>query len=297
MASDGTDAVAGPAPATASSEGARPVDVRSRGLQIRLAETPEEVRKAQELRYRVFVEEMSAKPTPAMRAERREFDAFDPYCDHLLILEASGTGEERVVATYRFLRRAQALKAGGFYTATEYDISPLLTYPGEVMELGRSCVDPDYRTGANMQLLWRGITEYVLHFEVALLFGCASLYATDPASLAVPLSYLHHKHLAPKELRPRALESRFVDMNLLPPEEIDEKEALQHLPPLLKGYLRLGGYVGEGAVVDYEFGTTDVCVVVKTDVVTEKYRRHLTRQDRANETPAGEEAGGEPEES
>lgn len=265
----------------------RPVDVRARGLHIRLAECEEEVRASQRLRYEVFVEEMAAQPSAQMRAERREFDSFDPFCDHLLIFDtAAGPAPGRVIATYRFMRRAQAARAGTFYTATEYDISKLIAYPGEIMELGRSCVHPDYRTGISMQLLWRGIAAYVFHYDVVLLFGCASLFGTDPAELALPLSYLHHHHLAPPALRPRALDKLYTEMNLIPSEQVDPRQAMHELPPLVKGYLRLGGFVGDGAVVDREFGTTDVCVVVKTEYVTEKYRRHLMRPDRGDADPA-----------
>jgi putative hemolysin len=257
----------------------RPVDFRSRNFQLRLAETPEEVAASQALRYRVFVEEMAATPTPEQRATRREFDDFDAYCDHLLVFDANaGPPPGRVVGTYRFMRRQSAARAGGFYTATEYDISALESYKGEVMELGRSCVDPDYRASSSMQLVWRGIADYVMHFGVDLMFGCASLPTTEPAEIAGALSYLYFHHLAPPGLRPRALPERYVKMDRLPSEQIDPKAALQTLPPLIKGYLRLGGFVGDGAVVDYDFGTTDVCVVVKTDLVTDKYRRHLTRE-------------------
>jgi putative hemolysin len=259
----------------------RPVDLQSRKFQLRLAETAAEVAASQALRYQVFVEEMAARPNPAQKAARREFDAFDSFCDHLLVFDASQPGpdglDHRVVGTYRFMRRAAARRAGGFYTATEYDISLLEAYPGEVMELGRSCVHRDYRAGANMQLVWRGIADYVLHFGVDLMFGCASLPTTDPDEIAPQLSYLYDHHLAPPALRPRALPERYVKMDRLPRAEIDVKAAQHALPPLIKGYLRLGGFVGDGAVVDAEFGTTDVCIVVKTDLVTDKYRRNLTR--------------------
>jgi putative hemolysin len=269
----------------------RPVDVRARHLWIRLAETQAEIEAAQELRYRVFVEEMGAQASDEMASTRREFDAFDPFCDHLLIFDTTaGEAPGRVIGTYRFMRREQAKLAGQFYTESEYDIRPLLDYPGEIMELGRSCVDRDYRTGGNMQVLWRGITAYVLFHEVALMFGCGSLHGTDVEKLAQPLAYLHHYHLAPEELRPRALAERYTNMNLLPKEAIDARSALHTLPPLVKGYLRLGGFIGDGAVVDHEFGTTDVCVVVKTDAVTDKYRRSLTRGE-AGSVPSGSEGG------
>jgi len=256
----------------------RILDLRIGNLAIRLAETPEEIAAAQKLRYRVFYDEMSATPSATMAAERRDFDSFDPYCDHLLAIDTDrGPGVEGIIATYRLMRRAAAARHGRFYSVDEYDIAPILSQPGEILELGRSCVDAGYRTRAVMQLLWKGITDYVMHHKIAIMFGCASFPGIDPKAHAMPLSYLHHRHLAPPEVRPRALASRFVAMDTLPLSAIDEKRALASLPPLIKGYLRLGGFVGEGAVIDAQFGTTDVAIVVVTDRVTEKYYRHYTR--------------------
>jgi putative hemolysin len=169
---------------------------------------------------------------------------------------------------------------GAFYSANEFDIAPLIGQPGEILELGRSCVDPAYRQRSAMQLLWSGIAAYVSYYEIVLMFGCASLPGTDPEAVAVPLSYLHHYHLAPPLLRPRALAERFVDMCRLHPSAIDSARALTALPPLIKGYLRLGGFVGDGAVIDAQFNTTDVCILVKTDLVTEKYSRHYERRSK-----------------
>jgi len=260
----------------------RLVDVRAGDLRLRLAETAAEVEAAQALRYRVFYEAMAARPTPAMAAARRDFDSFDAYCDHLLVFDTRrGNGAETVIGTYRVMGRVAAAERGQFYSADEYDISNLLTYPGEILELGRSCIDEAYRSGVTMQLLWRGIAEYVLAHNIELMFGCASLPGIDPDRLALPLAYLYHHHLAPPALRPWAVPERYVAMNRMPPEGISPRRALQTLPPLIKGYLRLGGFVGEGAVVDAEFGTTDVCVVVKTEWVTERYYRHYTRDDAA----------------
>jgi putative hemolysin len=256
------------------------VDVRTGNLHLRLAETVDEVRAAQALRYRVFYERMAAKPTPEMAAAGRDFDRFDDYCDHLLVFDnARGDGADAVIGTYRLMRREGARACGQFYTAGEYDITNLLAYQGEILELGRSCIDEEYRTGATMQILWRGIADYVLAHDIELMFGCASLPGTDPEALAEPLAYLYHHHLAPPALRPWALPERYVAMNRIPPEGISPRHARQMLPPLIKGYLRLGGFVGEGAVVDYDFGTTDVCVVVKTEWVTDRYYRHYTRDE------------------
>ncbi len=258
----------------------RPVDAVARNLHIRLAETEAEIAAAQALRYRIFYEEMAAESTQEMARLRRDFDTFDAFCDHLIVLDTDrGHGPDAVVGTYRLMRREAAARRGQFYSIDEYDIGPILSYPGEILECGRSCVDRAYRTGATMSLLWRGIAEYVFHYEIDLLFGCASIPGVDPDRLALPLSYLYHYHLAPPGLRARAVKRRYVDMNRLPAERIDAAAARQALPPLIKGYLRLGGFVGDGAVIDPQFGTTDVCVVVKTDLVTERYYKHYRRDD------------------
>ena len=257
----------------------RLVEVKSNTLHLRLAETEEEVAAAQALRYRVFYEEMSAKATAEMAAAKRDFDAFDEHCDHMVVFDrARGAGPEAIIGTYRVMRREAAKRCGRFYTAGEYDIANLLAYPGEALELGRSCIEADHRSGGTMQLLWRGIAEYVMAHDVGLMFGCASLPGVEPEALAVPLSYLHHHHLAPPALRARALPERRVAMNVIPVGDISPRRALHMLPPLIKGYLRLGGFVGEGAVVDHDFGTTDVCVVVKTEWVTDRYTRHYARE-------------------
>ena len=256
------------------------VDIWTDTLHIRLAETVEEVEAAQALRYRVFYNEMAAQATGEMVELERDFDAFDAHCEHLLVFDNSlGDGPKAVVGTYRVMRREAAEQCGRFYTADEYDIANLLNFPGEVLELGRSCIGAEFRNGATMQLLWRGIADYVLAHHVGLMFGCASLPGIEPERLALQLSYLYHHHLAPPALRAWALPGRYVPMNRIPPEEISPRRALQMLPPLIKGYLRVGGFVGEGAVVDYDFGTTDVCVVVKTEWVTDRYYRHYTRED------------------
>ncbi len=251
-------------------------------LAVRLAECAVDIDAAQALRYRVFYEEMAAKPSPEAAASRRDADEFDAVCDHLLVIDRRREldGGRGVVGTYRVLRRAPAEAFGRFYSASEYDISPLLAFRGEILELGRSCVDADYRNGLTMQLLWRFIAAYVYHYDIEIMFGCASLPGTDVEALALPLAYLHHFHLAPPALRPNALPERYVSMAQLPAEAVDRKAALAKLPPLIKGYLRLGGFVGDGAVIDHQFNTTDVSIVVKTDLVTEKYIRHYERATR-----------------
>lgn len=247
-------------------------------LHIRLAATAADLAASQELRYSVFYEEMTANPSEEMAASKRDFDAFDPWADHLLVCDSTkGQGADGVVGTYRLFRGQQAKAFGRFYTVDEYDIAPLLGGEGEVLELGRSCVATDYRTRHVMDLLWRGIAAYVFHYGIDVMFGCASIPGTDVDKLAVPLSYLYHHHLAPEDRRPVAIPERFVDMNRIAADDLDRKHGLSALPPLIKGYLRLGGYVGDGAVVDPQFGTTDVCIVVETKRVTDRYFKHYAR--------------------
>ncbi len=250
-------------------------------LEVRLAEGKGEIEAAQALRYRVFYQEMGAKPSPAMAARHADFDEFDGVCDHLLVIDpAKGRGGAGVVGTYRLMRRAVGERFGRFYTAGEFDIAKVLAGGGNVMELGRSCVDAAYRNRSTMNLLWAGIASYVRENNVDLMFGCASLPGTDPDQIAGHLSYLHHWHLAPDSIRPRALPHLYVDMNRIPRERIDPRRGLAELPPLVKGYLRLGGFVGDGAVIDHQFNTTDVCVMVKTELVTDKYLKHYDRTAR-----------------
>jgi putative hemolysin len=258
------------------------LEIRAGTLEVRLARDAHEIAAAQTLRYRIFYQEMGAHPTVEMALARRDVDDFDAWCDHLLVFDhARGSGDAAVVGTYRLIRREATEHVGRFYSAAEYDIRCIAEYPGAILELGRSCIDAQARNRPTMQLLWRGIAAYVFEHGIELMFGCASLPGTDPAALAVPLSYLYHHHLAPPALRPRALPERHLEMNRLPPNAFDPAEALSQLPPLFKGYLRLGGFVGDGAVVDQQFNTTDVCIVVKTDLVTEKYYRHYERRVRA----------------
>ena len=259
---------------------ARIVDVRFESLQVRLAEDAAEIDAAQALRYRVFYEEMGAEPTPEMAKRQRDFDRFDGVCDHLLVLDHSRARGAEVVGTYRLIRRGMAAQSGGFYSASEYDLGPIPQHSGEILELGRSCTDASARSGPAAKLMWRGIAAYVFHHGIEVMFGCASLHGTDPDALALPLSYLHHFHRAPPNLRMRALDDRYVEMNRLPKEAIDPTRAQAVLPPLIKGYLRLGGFVGDGAVIDRPFNTTDVSIVVKTDLVAGKYYRHYERRAR-----------------
>ncbi len=267
-----------------SREAAGPVTLgRIGALEVRLARSAADVRRAQRLRYEVFYEEMSATPAAAARLARRDFDSFDAVCDHLLVLDHDagrivlGRREPKVVGTYRLLRQDIAARHAGFYTAGEFAVEGLLArHPGRrFLELGRSCVLRPYRTKRTVELLWHGIWAYVLRHGIDVLFGCASLEGTDPRALAQPLSFLHHFARGDEDWTVPALGHRATAMNLLPRESVQERVALNALPPLIKGYLRLGAQIGEHAVIDHQFGTIDVFIALPIERINPRYLGHF----------------------
>lgn len=242
--------------------------LRLGNLEARLARSEEDIQAAQALRYEVFYEECGAQPDATMARLKRDISPIDDFCDVLLVIDHT---HNKVVGTYRFMLREAALEHGEHYTALEFDIRKLLAYPGQIMELSRSCVHKDYRTKPTMQLLWKGIGAYTQLNQVVLFFGCGSFFGTDVSKYVQALSYLHHFHLAPPDIRAHALPSHYQDMDLMPKDKVDHKEALRQLPPLIKAYLRVGGFVGKGAFIDHTFNSLDVCIIVKRATVGERY--------------------------
>ncbi len=248
-------------------------------LTVRLARSEADRLSAQRLRYRVFVEELGADGPTVDHAARIERDAFDPHADHLLLVDTRRPEEtgDHVVGVYRLLTGERALAGPGFYSAGEYDLAPLIRSGRKLLELGRSCVDPEYRGGPAMLLMWNALADYVLARGIEILFGVASFHGTDVAALAQPLSWLHHHHLAPPELRVRALENSYQHMDLIAPGALDGRAAKAAMPALIRAYLRLGGMVGEGAWIDHAFNTTDVCLIVDTARMSARHRAFYTR--------------------
>lgn len=244
-------------------------------FEIRLATAPRDLMAAQRLRYRVFVEELGGTGPLVDHDARLERDEFDPVVDHLCLIDTRRDPEalDHVVGVYRLLRSDVAAGFGRFYCDGEYDLAPLRASGRPLLELGRSCVDPEHRGGAAMFLMWNALADYVLDYGIQILFGVASFHGTDATMLAPPLSWLHHNHLAPEALRPRARPEGFQPMDLLPPERIDRREAMLAMPALIKAYLRLGGMVGEGAFIDRAFNTTDVFLLMDTAAMSAKHRQ------------------------
>jgi putative hemolysin len=251
-------------------------------LEVRLARKKSEIRRAQRLRYKVFYEEMSATPNALAILSRRDEDAYDTIVDHLLVVDRGEDGKGRwrrskVVGTYRVLRQDVADLADGFYTQGEYDLAPLIAAKPEIsfMELGRSCVLKPYRNRRTIELLWQGICAYVREHDMDVMIGCASFAGTDPSAHAEALSFLYHTALAPAEWRVRAHEHLRVDMNMMQAEAISARSALKALPPLIKGYLRAGAYIGDGAVIDRQFGTTDVLIILPVEAIRSPYAEYF----------------------
>jgi L-ornithine Nalpha-acyltransferase len=248
-------------------------------LDVRLATSEEEIRAAQSLRFDIFYNEMGAQPSVETRNLGRDFDPYDAICDHLLVIDHSNESAPQVVGTYRLLRQLVAQQNKGFYSASEFDLSPLLskTFQSRIgegkqlLELGRSCVHPNYRNVSTINLLWRGIASYLATHNIGFMFGCASLSGTEVHEHAAALSYLYHNHLAGSDIRVRTLAEKYVDMNRLPIGGYDGKAAMRALPPLVKGYLRLGCVIGDGAFIDEQFNTTDVFILLPVERISARY--------------------------
>lgn len=239
-------------------------------FQVKLAQSEDDLRAAHKLRYDVFVAELGGGGALVDHENRLEKDEFDPFVDHLLLIDRR---RDAVVGVYRLMRPEMAARAGGYYTSAEFDVSVLEQTGRRLLELGRSCLHPDYRGGMAMHHLWSALARYVEEHKIDILFGVASFHGTDVKALAAPLSLLHQRHLAASDLRPRSIGKPFQNMNLLREVDLDRAAAMRQVPSLIKAYLRLGGVVGEGAFIDHSFNTTDVCLVLDTAQLSKRQAR------------------------
>lgn len=263
--------------------GLSPCLARVGSLEVRLATTKREIRKAQRLRYKVFFEEGGAIPERTAALTRRDICAFDRICDHLLVIDHAakskrlGLPKPKVVGTYRLLRQDVAEKHNGFYSAREFDIAPLLArHAGKkFLELGRSCVLPEYRTKRSIDLLWQGIATYLKHHKIDVMIGCASFHGINPLKIAAPLSFLASQSAASDTWQAKALAPQAVPMNYIAKEALDMKKAIHALPPLIKAYWRIGAMFGEGAVIDAAFRTIDVLVILPVERIDARYMTHF----------------------
>ena len=249
-------------------------------FEVRLAQNEGEIRSAQRLRYQVFYEEMGAIPNPGRAMERRDSDCYDHVSDHLLVIDKKskdGWGDPQIVGAYRLTRRGALAENQKFYTEMEFDLGALKRYPGEILELSRSCVHPEYRNRAILDMLWLGLGEYITARQIEVMFGCASFPGIDPDDAADALTFLHTYHLAPEAMRPHALPGQYVRMHRRGSGDIDKRQALRQMPPLIRGYVGAGCVVGDGAVIDTAFNTVDICAMVMTNQLSPSYARRYQR--------------------
>lgn len=250
---------------------------------VRLATTEDEKAAAQRLRYRVFVEEMGAHATAEEHELRREWDVFDPYCEHLILEDLGYAGRDpldKVVGVYRLMRDDAARAGKGYYGNSEYDLQPIIQCGRPSVELGRSCIAKDHRGGPALHLLWDRLAQYILTNKIEILFGVASFPGVEPEPFQEALAWLHHNHLAPVDLRCRAWPASFLAMDLMPTSQIEPARAVRSIPSLIKAYLRLGGKVGEGAFIDHTFNAIDVWLVIDILKMPERYHALYARNNR-----------------
>lgn len=250
-------------------------------FSIKLATSPEERLAAQRLRYRVFVEELGAVTDATSDRLKLERDEFDAYFDHLILQDKTLPDGNDVIGSYRLLRNDVAKGAAGFYSANEFDLGKITASGRKSVELGRSCVDARYRNGMAMHLLWKGVADYVQAYDIEVMFGVASFQKTEPNAIAHALSFLHYKYLSPEDIRVSAYGDGAIGMDILAAEDVDNRRAVMQMPSLIKSYLRLGGTVGSGAYVDSAFNTIDVCLVMDTGRMSQKYKAYYERDSAA----------------
>ena len=236
-----------------------------RALTLSLARDQHEVREAQRLRYKVFAEEMGARLNG--RAAGINSDIFDPWCEHLIVRESESG---RVVGTYRMLSGANAQRLGGFYSDEEFDLTRLDHLRDQIVEVGRTCVHRDFRTGAVISLLWSGVARYMHGSGYQYLMGCASVSMADGGATAANVHYaLQRASASPTEYRvfPR------LDLPLRRARPTDPVT----IPPLLKGYMRLGAYVCGAPAWDPEFNTADLLLLLPMSRLTSRYAQRYAR--------------------
>lgn len=249
-------------------------------LSLKIADCDREIKAAQRLRYDVFYTELGAQPTPDQAHQRLDFDVYDTLCDHLLVIDNNAPSDRNIIGTYRMLTQSRADTAQiQFYTETEFDISKLRSVSSKIMEISRSCIHPDYRGRHAINMLWRGIAQYVFQHDIDYLVGCPSFFKTTPTAEQDVLAYLNAFHACPESIRPRALDQHYVPLPQKPKDEINQRDLFKKVPALLKGYLRIGAMVGDGIFIDTRFNCFDIAVVMPIHGVADRYLKHYMRQN------------------
>lgn len=258
-----------------------PPTLKTEHITLRLAETPEEIASAQRLRYKTFYQEFNITPPPHVLESGRDSDEYDPYAEHLIVIDESiKNPDEKIVGTYRLFRRENMPDDMPFFSSHEFDISKLLINGGKVLELGRSCVLPEYRSKFVLQKLWQGISDYLVEHDIDLMFGVASFHEEMPENIIEELAYLHYFHPCPDNLQAVAILNCAAYLEFPAKENLDDKKIFAKLPALIKGYLRAGAYIGSGVFKDTHLGHLDVCIIFPTKNMTPRYAKHYAKKNK-----------------
>ena len=241
-----------------------------KNFTVKIAQSNFEIKKAQHLRYQIFFKNNKDINKPINNLFKRDFDFYDKISDHIIIIDNNINNNENVVGTYRLLRGNFAKIYKGFYTEQEFDITNLKKHfsNSNMLELGRSCVHADYRSGIILKLLWQGISNYINDYKIKILFGCASFHGTDPKKFRNEFNLLRKNFCLNDDFNVKSLQKNPIHFQTLQ----DEKIVFKNLPPLIKGYLRAGGMMSKDYFIDKEFNTIDFCVVVFTDQIIDRYK-------------------------
>ena len=241
-----------------------------KNFTIKIAESNFEIKKAQSLRYKIFFKEKKIKKKNFKFLLQRDYDFYDKISDHLIIIDNNREIRDNVIGTYRLLRGNCAKLYRGFYTEQEFDISNLKKNfsSKDILELGRSCVHPQYRSGIILKLLWQGISNYIKMYKIKILMGCASFHGTNPSKFKDEFSLLYESYRLPEDYDVKSLQSNEISFN----KNINHSTILNKLPPLIKGYLKAGGMVSENFYIDKEFETIDYCVIMLTEKIVSRYQ-------------------------
>ena len=239
-------------------------EIRAGELVLKLASTEKEYQQLWRLRYNELLKDYNKD------LESEVEDDYDEVCDHLIIVD---TTIDEVVGTYRLIKKSQLHNLGKFLTENEYDLTLLKKY--EVLEVGRAVVKEEYRNGAAISILWKGLIKYAVESGADFMVGTASFHGIDPTLYQDCFAYLYDKHLAKPEFRCEVNKNSFYQMDTI--KEYDEKKAFETMPPLVKGYLRLGAWIGDGVYIDYSFNSLDVLIILKIDEINQRYLSRFTR--------------------
>ena len=241
-----------------------------KNFTIKISQSNLEIKKAQSLRYRIFFKEKKIKRKNFKYLLQRDYDFYDKISDHLIIIDNNREVKDNVIGTYRLLRGNSAKLYKGFYTEQEFDLSNLKKNfsSKDILELGRSCVHHEYRSGIILKLLWQGISRYIKIYKIKILLGCASFNGTNPSKFKDEFSLLYESYRLPKNYNVKSLQDNEISFR----KNIKHSTVLNKLPPLIKGYLRAGGLVSENFYIDREFETIDYCVIMLTDKIISRYK-------------------------